>query len=376
MSKAMKIILAVVAILALACGAFAWYVIGSMRQGTVGTVQAPEGQMDLTEQTTPEPSVITFEGGVVTTAPTEMPIYEEAEIEHEIVNIMLIGSDARNVLDVNDGRSDSMMLASLNLEDASLTLISFMRDAYVKRIGESGRFTFYNRLNGAFRGGYGGGGAGELINTVNGNFNLDVQEYVLISFEGFATLIDKIGGIDVELDQAEINFINDRIGDGHEFEPQIVKDGKKLRDAKPGMVHLDGTQALVHARNRHTGFGGNDTGDDFDRVSRQQQVIQIAYKKIVSEMSEQNILALISFATQYVKTNMKLETMIGLARAVLKVDDLAFKSLTIPQDGSYKLFVNEKGEKTDMLEFNIKKATTLIHETIYGPDGTAEPEED
>jgi hypothetical protein len=62
-----------------------------------------------------------------------------------------------------------------------------MRDARVHRIGKSGRFTFYNRLNGAYSGGYGGGGPGELINTLNGNFNHDIQEYVCIGFDGFAT---------------------------------------------------------------------------------------------------------------------------------------------------------------------------------------------
>ena len=160
-----------------------------------------------------------------------MPIYEEEALEEGVINILLIGTDSRNAdeSENSEGRSDSMILASLDKEKGTLTLVSFMRDARVKRIGASGRFTFYNKLNGAYRGGYGGGGAGELINTLNGNFGLDIQEYIAIGFDGFAALIDKIGGLDVDLDQAEINFINDRITGIHELEPDIVKNANTVK---------------------------------------------------------------------------------------------------------------------------------------------------
>ena len=95
-----------------------------------------------------------------------MPIYEEdRRLDENIINILLIGTDSRSAdeKENSDGRSDSMILASVNKDTGKITLVSFMRDARVHRIGESGRFTFYNKLNGAYRGGYGGGGAGELI---------------------------------------------------------------------------------------------------------------------------------------------------------------------------------------------------------------------
>ena len=162
-----------------------------------------------------------------------MPIYEEASKEDSIVNILLVGTDSRSTKGTGDvqGRSDSMMLASINTEKGTITLVSFMRDARVHRIGKSGRFTFFNRLNGAFSGGYGGGGPGELINTLNENFKLDIQEYVCIGFDGFAAMIDQIGGLDVDCDEAEINFINNRITGGFDNEPDVVYSASPIRES-------------------------------------------------------------------------------------------------------------------------------------------------
>ena len=311
-----------------------------------------------------------------------MPIYEEAALDESIINILLIGTDSRSAdeSENSEGRSDSMILASINTDTGKITLVSFMRDARVHRVGESGRFTFYNKLNGAYRGGYGGGGAGELIKTINGNFGLDIDQYIAIGFDGFATLIDKIGGLDVELDQAEINFINDRIKGDHELEPDIVKNANTVT-ADPGVVHLDGAQCLIYARNRHTGTDGGE-GNDFERVNRQQEIIQLIYKKVTSSMNEQSVLALMSFATNYITTNLDLGTMTTLAK-VLLTSNMEFTSSTVPEEGTYKHYVAEKVnsetgettyEKTDQLEFNIKKAAAALQTLLYGAELTPTPE--
>lgn len=370
MSKVMKVILVVLLIIVLAVVGIGLYVLSSMRSGAVETVAKPTGDMDAIVSEEPVVAVIESDP---TPAPTPMPIFEEEELQESVTNILLIGTDSRNADETenSEGRSDSMILASLDKDKGTLTLVSFMRDARVKRIGSSGRFTFYNRLNGAYRGGYGGGGAGELINTINGNFGLDIQEYIAIGFDGFAALIDKIGGLDVELDQAEINFINDRITGIHELEPDIVKNAKTVT-AAPGIVHLDGAQCLIYARNRHTGEDGGD-GNDFTRVGRQQEIIQLVFDKVKSEMDEQAVAGLISFATNYVTTNMKGETMMALAK-VLLTKDIQFVTTSIPEEGSYKYYVDEKtNEKTDMLEFNITKAASALQVLLYGAELTPTP---
>lgn len=370
MTKVMKIVLIVLLVVVLAVGGLAWYVISSMRADAVQTVEKP---VDLESTDSAEPQEITIVSDEPTPSPTPMPIYEEESKADEIVNILLVGTDSRSEDsdESAEGRSDSMMLASLNKDKGTITLVSFMRDARVHRIGKSGRFTFYNRLNGAYRGGYGGGGPGELINTINGNFNLDIQEYVCIGFDGFAALIDQIGGIDVDLDQAEINFINDRINGYFVNEPDIVRNAESIR-TEPGITHLSGAQALIYARDRHTGFeGGN--GDDFDRVSRQQEIIQLVYEKAFSQMNEQSVTALITFAVNYITTNMKLDTMIDLGKAVL-ASKMTFVTATVPAEGTYHAYVDEDGTKTSQLEFDLDEAADSLNELLYGTDATPTPE--
>ena len=366
MTKVMKIILITLLVVVLAGAGLIWYVLGSMRSGAVETIEKPTEDVSVTEQ----PEVITVISDEPTPSPTPMPIYAEESKEDSIVNILLVGTDSRSEseLESSEGRSDSMMLASLNKEKGTITLISFMRDSRVHRIGKSGRFTFYNRLNGAYSGGYGGGGPGELINTLNENFDLDIQEYICIGFDGFAALIDQIGGIDVDLDQAEINFINDRITGYHEIEPDIVKNADPIR-TEPGMTHLNGAQALVYARNRHTGVDGG-SGNDYDRVNRQQEIIKLVYEKVTTQMNEQSIAALITFATQHISTNMSLETMTDLAKMLL-ANKMSFVSTTIPGEGTYRNYVDENGVKTDQLEFDLDEAAAAINELLYGTGAAA-----
>lgn len=368
MSKVMKIILIALLVVVLAVVGVGLYVLSSMRSDAVVTIEKPA---DLTASEEPEPEVVSVATDDPTPSPTPMPIYEEEAKADTIVNILLIGTDSRHVDAENtDGRSDSMILASLNEDQGSLTLVSFMRDSRVWRIGKKGNFSFQNRLNGAFRGGYGGGGPGELINTLNYNFDLDIQEYIVIGFDGFAALIDQIGGLDVPLSQAEINFINDRIRGGHEIEPDIVKNAETIK-ADPGLVHLNGAQALVFARNRHSGVDGG-SGNDFDRVNRQQELIQLIYEKIRTQMDEASVLALISFATNYVSTNMKLDTMVELAK-VLLANKMSFTSKTVPEAGTYTNYVDENGVETSMLEFDIEAAAAALNLLLYGEAGAPTP---
>jgi len=361
MSKVMKIVLIVLLVIVLAVVGLGVYVLTSMRSDAVETVEKP---VDLVMESTeaPEEIVVSDEA---TPTPTAMPIYEEQSKVASVVNILLIGTDSRTAAEVQDaeGRSDSMMLASINTEKGTITLVSFLRDARVHRVGKSGRFTFFNRLNGAYSGGYGGGGPGELINTLNENFKLDIQEYVSIGFDGFAALIDKIGGLDVDCDEAEINFINDRIKGNFVNEPDIVRKASTIKE-DPGIIHLDGAQCLIYARNRHTGFTGGQ-GNDIDRVNRQQEIIELVFAKVTKEMNEQSVLALISFATGYVSTNMSIDTMSELAK-ILLTKGMTFTKTVFPTPGTYHNYVDEDGVETSLLEFDIDQAATELNKLLYG----------
>ena len=366
--KAIKVVLIIFLVLLLAVGGVIWYVFSGMRKDVVPTVSAPSDAGTATQEE------ITAETLLMSQATPEMPeeempIYEETSLDEEIVNILLVGTDSRTrKADDPEGRSDTMILASYHVKEKRVQLISFMRDTRVWRVGTSGtKFTFENRLNGAYSGGYGGGGVGELINTLNYNFGLDIQDYVCVGFNGFVTLIDKIGGLDVELDQAEIYYINDRIQGHHPFEPDVVKNATPLKGATPGIVHLDGAQSLIYARNRSTGQEDSTGGSDFNRVNRQQEVIMLIYKKIVKEMDAASVSALLSFAREHIATNIDASTMLGLAMSLYS-GDVEITSAHVPFEGTYHYWVDEKGTITSQLVIDYDETKQMLHELIYGAD--------
>jgi LCP family protein required for cell wall assembly len=164
-------------------------------------------------------------------------IYKETQKKEEVINIVLTGMDARAY--ETKSRSDSIILVSYNTADHTVKMVSFLRDTWVY-LPERG----WGRINSATA--Y--GGTGLLINTLNENFDLDIQNYVQIKFDDFKKVIDILGGVDVELTQSEINYINNKL---HTDDNDWKNDVK----AKPGIVHLNGTQTLWHCRNRTIGDG-------------------------------------------------------------------------------------------------------------------------
>ena len=104
-------------------------------------------------------------------------------------------------------------------------------------------------------------------------------------------------------------------------------------------------------------------------MNRQQEIIKLVYDKVTAQMNEQSIVALITFATQHITTNMSLETMTDLAKMLL-TNKMSFVSTTIPAEGTYSNYVDKDGVKTDQLEFDLDEAAAAINELLYGT-GTA-----
>ena len=186
---------------------------------------------------------------------TSAPIKDEG-----IINILLIGSDSRT--GGEDGRSDAMILLSVNHATNQVYMTSLLRDMYVEIPGYKG-----NRLNAA----YSYGGAELLLDTVEHNLDIDVNRYVLVNFEAFAKLVDAVGGIDLELTKEEIEYVN-----GYLVEYNILMgraEGTDYMDTSVGgMVHLNGPQALAYSRNRYI-------GTDFGRTERQRKILSAVIDK-------------------------------------------------------------------------------------------------
>ncbi len=201
---------------------------------------------------------------------------------NEIKTIAIFGSDSRNMKDsYDDGRSDVIIIFSINPMNKKISMISIPRDTYVDIPGYG-----KTKINHAFA--Y---GKEQLsIKTINQNFGLNISEYVTVNWESVATLVDMVGGIDLYISEAEKNFINRAIDYTAENSNGIAR---KLNTS--GNVHLTGTQALTHCRNRYV-------GNDFTRAERQRTVITKLMEKIAQkDINEIN--TLIDNFLPYVKTN-------------------------------------------------------------------------
>lgn len=163
-----------------------------------------------------------------------------------VTNILLIGVDEK--LDTSS-RSDSMILVSIDMLHAKIKLTSFLRDSWVE-IPSKGT---YAKLNAACS--Y--GGPQLVVDTIEYNFRVDISHYVMVDFEMFTNIVDKLGGVDVEITKAESDFIN-----------------KTTRHtvAHGDSIHLDGAQALVYCRIRKL-------DSDYMRTFRQRKIITALINK-------------------------------------------------------------------------------------------------
>ena len=181
--------------------------------------------------------------------------------EDGVINILLIGNDSRENGD--DGRSDAMILLSVSSKTKTIYMTSLLRDIYVEIPGHDG-----NRLNAA----YSFGGAELLMETIEKNFDIPVNRYVLVNFEAFASLVDAVGGIELELTKEEIEYVN-----GYLVEYNMLTGRPQGTDnmdtSQSGLVHLNGPQALAYSRNRYI-------GTDFGRTERQRKVLTAVIKKL------------------------------------------------------------------------------------------------
>lgn len=255
------------------------------------------------------------------------------EFDKNITNILLIGTDGRTVQE--RGRSDSMILLTINRNTKQIVMTSIMRDIYLKIPGLSNK----NRINAA----YSSGGVNMLLNTIEENFKIKIDKYVRINFTGFEKVVDQLGGLDIKLSQAEINFI-----------------GNGLK-AKPGIVHLNGAQTLRFCRCRYVSRDGY--GSDFARTYRQREVMTlIAQKCKGSSFSTLNDM-LNDFLPQVVTNLTKSELLDLITDFNTFMNEYEIKSYQIPAKGTWNYATIRK---MSVLTINFSKNTEMLEKYIRG----------
>ena len=254
-----------------------------------------------------------------------------------VVNILLVGQDTRGE---QRQRSDSMIILSINKNTKQMTMVSVMRDLYVQIPGYSD-----NRINSA----YAFGGFELLDATIEQNFGVVIDYNVEVNFNGFKDIVDKVGGIDVDLTEEEVEYMNSA-----KFVHTMNYKGKQ--NFKTGTNHLDGAQALCYARIRRV-------GDDFARTQRQRTIIQTVYKK-AKEESWTKLLGIYESVADDLTTDMDPLQLVSIAFSGYDMGLDSLNSYRVPSDGSYR---NETINRMMVLVPKDWNATrSEIKEYLYG----------
>ena len=241
----------------------------------------------------------------------------------EILNILLIGADTRYNQD--RGNSDTMIMMSVDTRHKKLKLLSFMRDTYVSIPGYS-----ENKLTAA----YNLGGAALTVRTIQANYGIRIDRYAIVDFKSFRNIIDTLGGLDVELTQEEVDYIdwqcwkNNQVETRHELNAESYTYTGGEDGEGTAMVHLNGRQALWHARNR--GEEGICSGDDYTRTQRQRNVIGLLVNKLKSSDAA-TIMSVLYDIGPMITTNLKSSEISSLAGNIVKYLNYEIVSASAPQ---------------------------------------------
>lgn len=281
--------------------------------------------------------------------PTENLGFEEV-IKDEIINIALFGVDTRSTTSFS-GRSDSIMILSLNTTNKKIKLISVLRDSFVP-IEKNGNVK-YTKINSA----YASGGPELAIKTLNSVFGLDISEYATVNFSGMANIIDAVGGVDVELTKAEIQVINNTIS---EQAKKYGGDKSQYKIAAAGKNHLNGLQAVAYSRIRSTSTAEG-TSNDYGRTDRQRYVLQQLFTKALS-IKKADFVNVISELAPYCETSLSYKEILSLALKML-LYSTSFEQSRVP-------FVNytmpaPKTSSGSVVYYDLNFAANIIHSFIY-----------
>ena len=270
----------------------------------------------------------------------------EADLKN-IKSFVLFGIDTQSSGDGQDeegflGRTDTIMVIAVNTKTKQLKMISIPRDTYVEIEGYG-----KNKINHA----YAFGEAQLAVKTINQIFGLNLTEYITIDFEGLVHVINDIGGVQLQITEAEREFINTYSNLAYS-----ISGNKKKYLPSYGTVTLDGEQALTHSRNRKV-------GDDFTRAGRQRKVLEA----IMTKMSKMDVGEISNFIDMFLKevtTNINISEYMGVLSDVLLNKNTYLNNITSAQvptreyakdtyiDGLYYFVPNNIEElKEKMIEY-------------------------
>lgn len=271
---------------------------------------------------------------------TNLGINEEAQNESkksDITNIALFGVDAPQG---EIGRSDAVMILTIDNKHNEIKLTSLMRDSYVNVKGHG-----MTKLTHA----YAYGGPELALNTINTNFNLNIDKFITVNFTSLPNVINKLGGIDMNITKGDLKYINGYIDSinnyDHTNSPHITG---------TGMQHLDGVQATAYCRIRYD-------GGDQRRTERQRRVITAVFDKIKNSPVT-DYPGILNQLLPLVTTNISSNEFISLGKDIIDTGANKINELRVPCDK------HENGKLIKgvyYMTFDIPAETKELHKFIF-----------
>lgn len=254
----------------------------------------------------------------------------------DVTNIALFGLDTRDP-DVN-GRSDAIMIASIDKKHDKIKISSIMRDLYVDVPGKG-----KTKITHA----YAYGGAQLAIKTLNENFQLNIKDYVTVDFFGLEKIIDRLGGVTIDVRQEEIKYINSYMNEVANIEKRTVP-----TITQAGKLNLNGIQAVAYTRIRYV-------GNDYERTERQRKVLTAMFNKIQSA-GLTKYPGIVSSVLPFVSTSMVKTDILSTGTGVFTSGIRTIDQMRYPIDGK-----GETINKVYYLVADIKKVADQMHKYIY-----------
>ncbi|MCD7842341.1 MAG: LCP family protein [Lachnospiraceae bacterium] len=249
----------------------------------------------------------------------------------DIYSILLIGSDRRE--DNWNGNSDVMIVMTVNTNTQKIILTSYMRDLYADIPGYG-----VHKLNYA----YAAAGADKLIETLEESYDIEIDNYAAVDFDGMADIVDLLGGVDVALNEDEVEYLNQEL--------EVAEEQSDEEDADT-IYHLTGAQAVSYMRIRYVGNA------DYERTQRQRNVLSEIFEN-AKEMSAAELTELAQEILEMTDHDISALDMISLLGSLSGLTEYELVENRIPYDGLYT-------SQDEMLVPDFEATIEKLHEVLY-----------
>lgn len=255
--------------------------------------------------------------------------------DEKVKNILLVGSDKRGS-ETGYGRSDCMLIVSIDKKNNQLKMTSLLGDAYVDIPGYG-----ENRLSMA----YSIGGISLLYETIASNYGIQLNNYAIVEFKDFVAIVDKIGGVTIDVTEFEAKYLQ------YYYEDQNVK------NVAIGENLLNGTQALAYVRIKQ------DAAGDYGRTVRERKLIKAMY----SSLSKSSVSSLLDMVKQLVKsmtTDLTSKEITTYLADVIAMSGDNVKEYVLPADGQYSV---ETVDGVTVYRFDADVVRKDVADFMYNP---------